>query len=203
VAAGFEPLTRHWRTRRDEARDQLVELLDSKSYATFIDDAIGFVERPGLGVARSGPLAGARVRDVAAGRIWQAYERVRVHDAGLPWADVPALHALRIDGKRLRYTLESFREVLDEPVGELIEAVTAMQDQLGELNDAQVAADLVRGWLLRSAADLPGPVQRAAGGYLLARERAVPRLRRSFPPVWRRVAGPPFRRRLALVVSRL
>jgi len=46
----------------------------------------------------------------------QAFERLRAHDAGLRWADVPALHALRIDAKRLRYTLESFREVLPASV---------------------------------------------------------------------------------------
>ena len=50
------------------------------------------------------------VRHIAGGRIWVAYEHLRAHEAVLGWADVPALHAIRIDAKRLRYTLESFRE---------------------------------------------------------------------------------------------
>ena len=56
--------------------------------------------------------AGERVRDVAAGRIWRAYEQLRAHETIVPYADVPTLHAVRIDGKRLRYTLEFFREIL-------------------------------------------------------------------------------------------
>ena len=77
----------------------------------FVEDYLDFTETPGAGELRP---AGAPVlvRDTAGRRIWMAYERVRAHETVLGWADVPALHALRIDGKRLRYTLESFREVL-------------------------------------------------------------------------------------------
>ena len=57
------------------------------------------------------------VRHTAGGRIWTAYEHLRAHETVLGWADVPALHAIRIDAKRLRYTLESFREVLPDRGG--------------------------------------------------------------------------------------
>lgn len=204
AAADLEPLADAWRTRRDLARQELLALLDSKAYGRFVDDYLAFVSTPGAGAADEDAARRARVRDTAAGRIWQAYEQVRAHEAGLPWADVPALHALRIDGKRLRYTLESFREVLPaRQVDELLAVVTRMQDHLGLLNDADVAATATREWLMSAASGLAPAVRQAAGAYLIAREAEMPRLRRSFPVVWRRVAGPTFRRRLALAVSAL
>ncbi len=66
----------------------------------------------------------------------------------MPFADVPTLHALRIESKRLRYTLEFFSEVLPDSASTLVAELTAVQDHLGLLNDAQIAADLTRAWLM-------------------------------------------------------
>ncbi|MDQ3492107.1 MAG: CHAD domain-containing protein, partial [Chloroflexota bacterium] len=204
AAADLAPLADAWRTRRDSARDDLLTLLDSKAYRRFVDEYLAFVSTPGGDAVEDDATRPMRVRDTAAGRIWQAYEQVRAHEAGLPWADVPALHALRIDGKRLRYTLESFREVLPaRQTEELLAVVTRMQDHLGLLNDADVAATATREWLMSAASGLAPAAREAAGAYLVAREAEMPRLRRSFPVVWRRVAGPTFRRRLALAISAL
>ena len=101
-----------WTRQRDDARDTLLALLDSKAYSHFVAEYMDFTATPGAGELDLVPGTPILVRDRAAGRIWQAYETVRAHDTTLAWADVPALHALRIDGKRLRYTLEFFREVL-------------------------------------------------------------------------------------------
>ncbi len=204
TAAELQPLADTWRRHRDQAREELLTLLDSKAYRRFVDDYLDFTATPGADAAEMDGARSMRVRDTAAGRIWQAYEQVRAHEAGLPWADVPALHALRIDGKRLRYTLEAFREVLPaRQADELLATVTRMQDHLGLLNDADVAAAATREWLMGSASGLALASREAAGAYLVSREAEMPRLRRSFPAVWRRVAGPAFRRRLALAVSSL
>lgn len=192
------PLVEEWRRRRGEARAHLLDLLAGPDYDRFVDDYREFVETPGAGAADDNP---GRVRDAAAGRIWLAYERLRAHDAILPFADVPALHAIRIDGKRFRYTLEFFREALPATADTVIADVTKLQDHLGLLNDAQVAADLTRGWLMASASTLSAETRKSAGGYLTANEREIARLRRGFNRVWRHVAGRSFRRRLALVVS--
>lgn len=204
TGAGLEPLADAWRTRRDRARQELLALLDSKVYRRFVDDYLDLVATPGADAAEADGARPMRVRDTAAGRIWQAYEQVRAHEAGLPWADVPALHALRIDGKRLRYTLEAFREVLPaRQTDELLATVTRMQDHLGLLNDADVAAAATRAWLMSASSGVAPAAREAAGAYLISREAEMPRLRRSFPAVWRRVAGPAFRRRLALAISSL
>ena len=197
-AIALAPLVEEWRRRRSEARSHLLELLAGADYERFVEDYREFVETPGAGAANDSP---GRVRDAAAGRIWLAYERLRAHDSVLPYADVPALHAIRIDGKRFRYTLEFFREALPQTVDSVIADVTKVQDHLGLLNDAQVAADLTRGWLMASASTLSAETRKAAAGYLAANEREVARLRRGFTRMWRHVAGRAFRRRLALVVS--
>lgn len=203
AAQALRPLHQEWEQRRERARAGLLALLDSPAYGRFVDDYLAFVETPGAGATDTGPGPARSVRDVAAGRIWQAFEQVRAHDAGLPWADLPALHELRIDGKRLRYSLESFREVLPETADELIATVTTMQDQLGAINDADAAARAVREWLMGAAPGLPAAARDAAGAYVVLREEEIPRLRRAFRALWRRVTGTPARRRLALVLSEL
>lgn len=195
----LQPLTSEWRRDRDDAHRALLEVLNSTRYEKFVDDYRDFVDTPGAGTLGQPE----RVRDAAAGRIWRAYEQLRAHDASLPYADAAAIHQLRIDGKRARYTLEFFREVLPAATDSLIAELTAQQDHLGLLNDAQVAATMTREWLLVSAAGLPTETIRAAAVYLAASERDHARLRRSFTRLWRRVVGLSFRRRLALAVSTL
>ena len=185
--------------RREAAHRELLDMLDRTAYEKFVDDYRDFVETSGAGVVGEPE----RVRDSAAGRVWRAYERLRSHDASLPYADAAALHQLRIDAKRARYTLEFFREVLPVATDSLIAELTAQQDHLGLFNDAQVAATMTREWLLASAASVSTETRRAAGAYLTASEREQTRLRRSFTRLWRRVVGQAFRRRLALAVSEI
>ncbi len=202
-AAALEPLRDEWQRRREAGRERLLELLDSNSYARFVIDYREFVETPGKGELEPAPGAPILVHDTAGGRIWQAYERVRAHDTTLAWADVAALHALRIDGKRLRYTLEFFREVLPRQSDELIARVTELQDHLGLLNDADVASHLTRTFLVSQASRLPAGSREAIGHYLDSREAEIARLRRLLPPIWRRVTAIPFRRRLGTSISAL
>lgn len=198
TAEALAPLTEEWKHRRGAARAVLLDLLASRDYSNFVDSYRAFVDTAGAGVAN---VSIGRVRDVAAGRIWRAYETFRAHEAVLPWADVPALHAIRIDGKRLRYTLEFFREVLPAQVDLLIAEVVAVQDHLGLLNDAQVASDITRDWLISSAGSQTAEAQRAAGRYLESSEADLARLRRTFRPMWRRVGSEPFRRRLGATIA--
>ncbi len=196
TGAGLDPLAAEWQRRRNVARGTLIDLLDSELYDGFTTDYLVFVETPGAGANGN-----ERVADVAGGRIWRAYERLRAHDVTLAWADTAALHELRIDGKRFRYALEFFKEVLDEGADSVIADVTRLQDHLGNLNDAHISADLTRTWLLEAAAGLTTEQRDAVGAYLHANEQDVARLTRSFGPLWRALTGRPFRRRLGSVVS--
>jgi CHAD domain-containing protein len=196
--AALAPLVDEWQRRRDEARAVLLDMLASADYERFVTDYRSFVETPRAAILATGRQ---RVRDAAGSRIWRAYEQVRRHGATLPWADVGGLHALRIDGKRLRYTLEFFAEVLPPRASRLVADVTALQDHLGLLNDAVVAHQLTREWLVDSTT--PVGTRDAAGGYLDATDRDIAHLRRAFRPLWRRVSGPAFRHQLATAIAAL
>lgn len=57
----------------------------------------------------------------------------------MPTATSEQLHALRIAGKHLRYTLELFEAPLGGEAEQLLEPVRALQEQLGQIHDADVA----------------------------------------------------------------
>ena len=116
---------------------------------------------------RSCPTQPHRVRDTAASRIWTAYEQVRGYEPVLRWADVETLHELRIAGKWLRYTLEFVREALGDDAAPLIARVTALQDHLGLMNDADVVGV--------DGPDLPRRARRRPVRARERRDRSLPR----------------------------
>jgi CHAD domain-containing protein len=199
--AGLQPLLAAWRNDRDLARVQLIVELDSKGHRRFVDDYVDFVSSPGRDVVPVETTIPHRVRDTAASRIWTAYEHVRAYEAVLRWADVPTLHQLRIAAKRLRYTLEFVREPLGEDASPLIARVVALQDHLGFMNDAEVAATMARTFLVERGNELIEAEAQAIGRYLVSREREVARLKRTVGTSWRGVAGLTFRRSLGRTVA--
>ena len=199
----LEPLLAAWREHRDDARALLVRELDSNRYRRWLDDYIDFVRTEGAAVLPVGPVQPHRVRDTAPSRIWAAYEVVRGYEPVLRWADVETLHDLRIAGKWLRYTLEFVREALGPEANPLIARVTALQDHLGLMHDADVEASMARTFLVEHAGTLSALESAAIGRYLVNRERETMRLRRTVGVTWRGVAGVRFRRSLGRVVAGL
>ncbi len=201
--AAFEPLIATWRTRREAARVLLVHELDSRRYAKWTEEYAAFVQAEGAGSRPVGPTEPHRVRDAMPSRIWAAYEAVRAYEPVMRWADVNTLHDLRIAAKWLRYTLEFVREALGSDAGPVIEKVVALQDHLGWLHDADVAAGLARSFLVEHAGDLDEVESAAIGRYLVDRERELARLRRSVGTTWRGVSSLAFRRALGRLVAGL
>jgi CHAD domain-containing protein len=199
----FEPLLHGWRVERDAARLILIKELDSKAYRKWLDAYVEFAQAEGLGARPVGPVDPHRVRDSMPSRIWAAYEVLRAYEPVMRWADVTTLHDLRIAAKWLRYTLEFVREALGRDAGPVIEKVVALQDHLGWLHDADVAANLARAFLVEHAGTLGEAESAAIGRYLVDRERELARLRRTVGPPWRGVASLAFRRALGRVVAGL
>jgi CHAD domain-containing protein len=199
----FEPLVAKWRTQRDAARTVLIKELDSQRYQRWVDEYIAFVQAEGIGVRSVGPVEPHRVRDSMPSRIWTAYEGVRAYEPVMRWADVTTLHDLRIAAKWLRYTIEFVREALGPESAPVIERVVALQDHLGWMHDADVAAGLARAFLVEHAGDLTEAQSAAIGRYLVDRERELARLRRTVGPAWRGVASLGFRRALGRLVAGL
>jgi CHAD domain-containing protein len=194
---GLEPLLSLWRRQREAAQQLLVEELDSNRYTELVAEMKEFLEAGSNEAATvATPTLPHRVRDRAPSQIWAAYEAVRAYEPVLPWADVETLHRLRIAAKWLRYDLEFFGEALGPDSARLMDRVVGLQDFLGCLHDADVAAKLARDVLVARAGELSKLETDAIGAYLHSREREVVRRKRALGPVWRAVVGAPFRRAL-------
>ena len=198
-----DPLRAAWRRQREVARERMIARLDSKAYREFVDDYLDFTESAGAAEIMTPLGRPSLVRDTAGSRTLAAYEHMRAYDTIITWADVPTLHALRIEAKRLRYTMEYFSEVLPVTSRKLIAQVTELQDHLGQMNDADVAATATREWLNLHAPHLPSTSREAVGLYLDSREATVEQLRRSFRPVWKRMTGVTFRKNLGLAITQI
>ena len=201
--AGLEPLKDDWRKQRDKARKKLVAWLDSGGYRRFVARFKDFVETPGKGALKTDDddVQPILVRHLAPAAIWDAFAEVRAYDQVVADAPVDTLHQLRIHSKRLRYTLEFFAEDLGPNADALVEAVTAMQDHLGELHDAHVSIATLEEFLAqqsRKRRDLP-----AVQDYLKSRREAETHYCETFGPVWESIAGEAFRKKLGKAVARL
>jgi CHAD domain-containing protein/adenylate cyclase class IV len=199
----LEPLLAAWQLHRDDARVLLMRELDSDGYRRWLDDYAEFVRHEGVAARPVVPTEPHRVRDTAASRIQAAYERVRSYEPVLRWADVDTLHELRIHGKWLRYSMEFVREALGPEADGLIARVTALQDHLGLMKDADVAAHLARSFLVERAGSISAVESEAIARYLVSREKEVARLHRTVGRTWRGVAGIAFRRSLGRALAGL
>jgi len=183
----------------------MLEYLDGKKYERFVRDFGEFVVAEGAGAlpAPADKPMPHQVSHLVPSLIYNRYQVVRGYETVLEGAPIETLHALRIDCKRLRYSLEFFREVLGSEVEDTIKEVVIMQDHLGDLNDADVACSLLVGFLegwarakQRERINVSGVTR-----YLVAKQNDLRELIESFPEAWRRFNRPEVRRNLALAVS--
>jgi CHAD domain-containing protein len=134
---------------RDKARGLMLLHLDSGKYNKFKIKFTKVLEKKrGWEDSRMGkdgrPLA-HRVRDALPLLLYSQLATVRTYD-DLVHADEPSyemLHALRIDIKILRYTLEFFEEVLGEDTASLVNALKGFQANRGNIHDGVVAVVVV------------------------------------------------------------
>lgn len=207
----LDPLLVNWKRSRQVAHRDLVQYFDSARYRRFIEELGEFLNTPGAGVAAGAadPPAPVQVRHVLGSTLWQRYEAVRAYEVVLSAAPPATLHALRIECKYLRYTLEFFQEVLGPGAAPLIRQVIAVQDHLGEIQDAEVAGQLLAEYLAKAyraqvavsaaeAVDLDGVTR-----YLAQRRGHSRQMTATFPQVWKQIDSAKFRRRLAAVAALL
>jgi CHAD domain-containing protein len=200
----LEGLLAVWHGERDAARKRMLAYLDSQVYSGFVARFGRFLstDRAGARDLPAGKPAPYQVRHVAPRLIYARYEEVLAYE---PMLDAPAielLHALRIDFKRLRYTLEFLLPVLGPQARSVIEEVKGMQDHLGDLNDADVATQMLDD-LLHEPSELSEHQRRGIGAYRQYRHEEKQQLLRSFPAAWVQFNQPRTRRNLALAVAAL
>ena len=205
----LDPLLAVWERERQSARQEMIVYLDSPTYAEFVERFNRFVQTPGLGalpVSIETPVPN-RLREVAPILIYSRMASVRAFEPLLGNARIEQLHALRIEFKKLRYAVEYFREVLGPEAKHVIEVIKKLQDHLGELNDANVATQLLRRFLDdwdASQAALPIAERQNPGGiiaYLAYQHARRHELMITFQQAWEEFARPEFRQALAMSIA--
>jgi CHAD domain-containing protein len=190
-----QPLVDAWASERRTGMAMLERRLASRRHARLLGRLVDFVHPTERGTHPERP--GRIVRDLAGSQVWRAFERVREFAPMIRWADAATLHRLRIQAKRLRYSLEFLADVLGPDKAWLVERLVALQDHLGALNDAVVTSAAIRSFLEERQLGLT-PLQRTEiVAYLDDRERAARTLRHGTGRPWRAVNGITFARRLA------
>jgi CHAD domain-containing protein len=205
-AAAVAPLFDTLAQERAAARAAMLDAMGSERYAALLWRLADAVAEPLPAPTTGGP------RPELATLVAKEFRRLRdaVREAGDDPAD-GVLHALRIHGKRLRYTAELAEPAIGRPARELIKATVTMQDVLGEHQDACVAQQRVRALVrglngldsgdgpdgpdgpdgldgLDGAGDAAGSRMALAAGRLVAREEVCRTdTRAAWPAAWRAV----------------
>lgn len=203
------PLMDAWTAAREHNRDRLCSFLDSEEYTEFRRTFNLFLHNPGPGVLPvpdNLPIP-SRVKELAPVLIYERLAEVRAFEPLLVDASIETLHALRIEIKRLRYTVEFFQDILGPDVGSIIDQMKSMQDHLGELNDDQIAAQRIAQFLEDWDIDqeqLPISERRnpeTIVSYMAYNHSELHRLTATFKDVWAAFNQEEFRRQLALAIS--
>ncbi len=204
-----------WKMEYDRARGQLIAYLDGDAYATFRDEFDTWLQTPGSGalspLGEAGEPRPYRVRHALPVILAQGLAAIRAYDEWVTGGDTPLerLHQLRIAGKRLRYALEFFTEVLPPQADPVIEQIKSLQDLLGDLQDSVVACGILRDFLMwghwRPVGEGKPPVQvvvaPGVARYLAARQAEIAECLRAFTPHWAQIDGDEFKRDWAALVN--
>jgi CHAD domain-containing protein len=206
---GLEPLLAEWQATIDYQRIKMFKHLHSEAYQNFKRSFNQFLQASDENDRRIVQDGGrnSHLRDTVPVLVYSRYAAVRAYDGILPTASVIQLHALRIEFKKFRYTLEYFKEILGEEADQAINEIKQLQDHLGELHDADVASQLVRGFLKhwdqnqfqRPIAERLNPEPIVI--YLAYLQAGRFRLTASFPELWLKFNRPEFRQKMAQAIS--
>jgi CHAD domain-containing protein len=204
----FENLFTLWEEERAKLRDRLLDYLESSAYGRFKRDFAQFLADASAGVlpvvTKKGRVRPSLLSHEGPVVLFERLAAVRAYEGWLDGEDVPLrrYHRLRIDVKRIRYTLEFLSDVIGPEAVPLIEAFKAAQDHLGEMREAWMTADLIEQDFLPLGVD--GPKAGAHPGiaaYLTARRTRSEELRKSFPEIWTTVNNREVHRRIAAIAA--
>lgn len=207
----LEPLLAKWQATIDEQRIKMLKHLQSGAYQNFKYSFNQFLQVPEQLNYQPFQNDGRNslLRDAVPVLVYSRYAAVRAYEGIVPTATVIQLHALRIEFKKFRYTLEYFKEILGEGSDQAINEIKQLQDRLGELHDADVACQLVSGFLKQwEKKQLQKPIAERLNPepivtYLAYLHAERFRLTASIPELWRKFNRPEFRQMIAQAISRL
>lgn len=143
--AQLQPLIAWVTAEGERAQRTLVAALDTARYKRLMEAWGVFLEKPAPARTRQ-PDAARPVEDLARERIWKLHRRIVRRGLAID-ADTPAeaVHAVRLDAKKLRYLMEFFRRVFPaKAIKGQIAALKRLQEVLGRFNDFEVQQDKLK-----------------------------------------------------------
>jgi CHAD domain-containing protein len=171
---------------RDDSHERLLETLRSTRYVELLDHLVDAANDPALLDAAAAPAAEtipALVR-----RPWHALSK-RVAALGESPSD-EQLHEIRIRTKRVRYAADAAAAVVGKPARSFARAAAGLQEVLGDLNDAVVAASWLDAW----RAEVREPSATHAARALADAERTgATLLRAGWHTAWEKLSAPELR----------
>jgi CHAD domain-containing protein len=190
-------LQSYWLMQQSAVDERLLRYLAKGKYRALLSELERFGHSAGQD-ERSSEVAGdiIRIGHVAPAMIDGRVAAVRSCADSIETASLKRLHALRIQCKEMRHTLEFFEPVMGPPAGELVEILKQLLTHLGDLNDARVHLKLLG----------QTPQEEVGEGvaiYLGVKETELKRLIADLPIVWAEIGEPAWRRQLAAAVSSL
>ncbi|MBA3948153.1 MAG: CHAD domain-containing protein [Herpetosiphonaceae bacterium] len=185
--ADFDIFVERTQAERDAAQLALRHELASKHYQRLLDELTTFVTQPLKDVVADDDGLPILVRHRAGSACWSRYEAVRRYETILPTATSEQLHALRIAGKHLRYTLELFEAPLGPEAETLLKPVRDLQEQLGAIHDADVAVAQAQVHLHKQGT-VPVILR-----YIEAREAERTAAVTALPELWAQLTGESYR----------
>jgi CHAD domain-containing protein len=144
---GIDRLVNRQIAERDVARARLVSLLDDLNAGNFQEESLDAFAAP------SKPDNKAKMRRRDASRMIEDHVTEFLdHTRTFPTEqEADQLHEVRIATKRLRYALQLFEKPLKPESTAIIEQLTELQDELGEIHNLDVLIELTRNELVAIA----------------------------------------------------
>ncbi len=136
----------HFERARDTAYEQVIAALAGKRYRKLLLDTLAWIH---CGAWRRRKACTAPVAELAARNLAKRTKDVRRRARILSSLEVEERHDLRLDVKKLRYASEFFADIFsgrDEKTAKraakFVRALEAMQERLGDLNDAATSLSI-------------------------------------------------------------
>jgi CHAD domain-containing protein len=165
--------------RQSAAREELVRSMREPRYARLLDELVDAANTPAVLPEVADAPASEALRS-ALEAPWKHLENAMDTASADPTDE--NLHAARIRAKRVRYAAEAVSEVFGKRARRFAEAAVALQDVLGEHQDAVVAG----GWLREAARS--GGNAFVAGELAAVEAQAAAATREAVPAAWKELS---------------
>ena len=186
----------HWQEQLTAVDAELQTAVKRPKWAKFWPEYAHFTHTAGRGVRPQPQFAPVKAGHLIPGLLYERVAGVRAFDeygrSRLTAADIHQMHQIRIQCKELRYAFEFFSPLLGPEIEPVIVVLEQLQDNLGALNDARVAIEML--------AQVTG-METAVTHYRQEKEAEIERLLAEFPALWAALNGAEWRRNLALALA--